>query len=331
MKISVIIPVFNAEKYLRDCLESILIQTLQDFEVIMVDDCSTDSSLNIAEIYLEQFGGRLKIVCLEENTGSGAVPRNIGLDISCGEYIFFMDSDDLLIDTALETLYNFAKEYQADVVYTEQGFICSGELMPQNLTEVSWNPPKFISNEPVFESKNIYKRIEKFLQSGFGWTAWTKFLRRDFLIDNKINFPHMKISEDVIWTFKVVCTAERFLRLPTALYIQREAANSMTRKNRSAEQELIFWISPLINGLECLNEFMNSSAVFKREGVFRLRVLNLFAKIQLDHMKDSIKVLPEDKVYEIVMREFSEAGSTQPALISYLLLMTNLYRNELSK
>ena len=80
IKVSVIIPVFNAEKYLGVCLESILIQTLKDFEVIVVDDCSTDASATIAESYLEKFGGRLKIISLPENTGSGAVPRNIGLE-----------------------------------------------------------------------------------------------------------------------------------------------------------------------------------------------------------------------------------------------------------
>ena len=67
MKVSVIIPVYNAEKYLAVCLESLLIQTFADFEVIVVDDCSTDSSLAIAESYLEKFGGRLKILALEEN------------------------------------------------------------------------------------------------------------------------------------------------------------------------------------------------------------------------------------------------------------------------
>ena len=103
-KVSVIIPMYNAEKYLGVCLESLLIQTCADFEVIVVDDCSTDSSIAIAESYLEKFGDRLKIVELPANTGSGAVPRNVGLEIASGKYVYFVDNDDLLIDTALETL-----------------------------------------------------------------------------------------------------------------------------------------------------------------------------------------------------------------------------------
>ena len=330
-KVSVIVPVFNAEKYLAVCLESLLIQTFTDFEVILVDDCSTDSSMTIAESYLEKFGGRLKILTLEENTGSGAVPRNIGLEFSRGKYIFFMDSDDLLIDNALETLYNFAEEYRADVVYMEKGFQCGAEIVPQNVTEVFWNPPRFTLQEPILETEKISERAEKFLKLAFGSPSWEKFLRRDFLIDNDIKFPSIKISEDIIWTFKVVCTAKRFLRLPQALYIWRSNETSMTRRTRSPEEELIFWMNPLITGLDCLEEFMAEIEFFKLNPTYRFAVLKFFATIQFDFMAEAIKALEPQEVYEIFLREFAAAGSSQPALISYLLTMNNLYRNELSK
>ena len=120
-KVSVIVPVFNAEKFLGACLESVLIQTLEDFEVLVADDCSTDSSRQIAESFLEKFDGRLKIISLEKNFGS-AVPRNEGLRFSRGEYIFFMDADDLIVDNALEELFNAAEKFSADVVYMNRGF-----------------------------------------------------------------------------------------------------------------------------------------------------------------------------------------------------------------
>ena len=90
-KISVIIPLYNAEKYIGDCLESLLVQTFQDFEVIVVDDCSTDNSVAIVQSYAEKFGGRLKIARTKKNSGGGGyVPRNLGLNLSRGEYIFFL-------------------------------------------------------------------------------------------------------------------------------------------------------------------------------------------------------------------------------------------------
>ena len=331
MKVSVIIPMYNAEKYLGVCLESLLIQTFTDFEVIVVDDCSTDASLAIAESFLEKFGGRLKILTLEENTGSGAVPRNVGLEFSQGKYVFFMDNDDLLIDNAIETLYNFSEEYQAEVVYIEKGFQCGAELVPQNLTEVFWNPPKFTTQDPILETKDILARIKKFLKLAFGSPPWEKFLRRDFLIYNDIKFPHMKISDDIIWTFKVVCMAKRFLRLPTPLYVWRSNENSIMHRSRSPEEELIFWMNPLITGLDCLEEFMAGIEFFKLNPAYRFAVLKFFATIQFDFMAEAIKALEPQEVYEIFLREFAAAGNSQPALTAYLLLTTNLYRNELSK
>ncbi|MBR0262196.1 MAG: glycosyltransferase family 2 protein [Selenomonadaceae bacterium] len=120
-KISVIIPLYNAEKYIGDCLESLLVQTFQDFEVIVVDDCSTDNSVAIVQSYAEKFGGRLKIARTKKNSGGGGyVPRNLGLNLSRGEYVIFMDSDDAVTPDALEKLYTTAKKFDADVVGCEK-------------------------------------------------------------------------------------------------------------------------------------------------------------------------------------------------------------------
>ncbi|MBR4151463.1 MAG: glycosyltransferase [Selenomonadaceae bacterium] len=328
MKISVIIPVYNTEKYLAVCLESLLIQTLTDFEVIIVDDCSTDSSLSIAESYLEKFGGRLKIITLEANTGSGAVPRNVGLEYARGEYVYFVDADDLIIDTALETFYNFAEEYKAEVIYPDSLFVCNAEPIPKNITIASWDPSLNVEI-PTFDTNDFSERMKKFLALQYKWPPWAKFLRRDFLIDNNIKFPSMRISEDIFWTFKLVCLAKRFLYIPTPLYVQRSNETSMTRSNRSAEQDLIFWINPLLQGVEHFDEFMNTIDFFYQNPGIRLQVLNLFVNIHFQHMFKAFNELEPQAVYEIFLREFSKAGSTQPALISYLLVTNNLYRNEL--
>jgi len=330
MKVSVIIPVFNAEKFLSVCLESILIQTLQGFEVIIVDDCSTDNSVAIAENYLEKFGGRLKIISLPENTGSGAVPRNIGLEHAQGKYIFFVDDDDLLIDDALETLYNFAEEYQADVVYMEKFFTCDEEIVPKNLTVSVWHEVDLI-DEPILETNDLDKRVEKFLAPKFYWAPWAKFSRRDFLVDNKIFLPQMTIADDVIQTFQIICLAKKILRIPTPLYVWRTNNRSWYRRERSAEQMIKFRTSPLITGLEYLDEFMRGVDFFKKNPVLRLQVLNFFALMQIDNMAAALNELDSTEVYEIFLREFSKAESSQPALISYLLVMNFLYRKELTK
>lgn len=328
VKISVIVPVFNAEKYLSVCLESILIQTLRDFEVIVVDDCSTDNSAAIAENYLEKFGGRLKIISLPENTGSGAIPRNIGLKYAAGKYIFFVDNDDLIIDTALETLYNFAEEYQADVVYMEKFFTCDEEIVPKSLTTSVWHDVDLV-DAPIFESDALNVRIERFLNQKFYWAPWAKLLKRNFLIDNKIFLPQMSIADDVIHTFEIICLAKKILRIPTPLYVWRTNYSSHYRKKRSPEQIIQFRINPLLTGIDFLDNFMSTLDFFKKNPVVRLQILNFFALMQLDNMSEALNSLDSTQIYEIFLREVSKIKNSQPALLSYLLLMNNLYRNEL--
>ena len=327
MKISVIIPVFNAEKYLPVCLESLTIQTFTDYEVIVVDDCSTDNSVAVAESYLERFGGRLKIVTLPENTGNPAIPRNVGLDFSCGEYVYFVDNDDLLIDNALETLYNFAEEYRAEVVYVDQMFTCNEEPIPQSLDRRLLDE-KLTVDAPTLDTDGIAGRVEKILSTYYKWPPWSKFLRRDFLVDNDIKFSRVQIAEDSHWSLKIVCLAKRILRVPTPVYIWRRVESSVTRRKRSPEQELALWLNPLVAALDELDEFLRGLEYFRQNPDVRLRVINFFTGFQLYKMSPALTALKPAEVYEIFLREFSKAGSPQSALIS-CLLVNNLYRNEL--
>ena len=326
MKISVIIPMYNAEKYLGVCLESILIQTLTDFEVIIVDDCSTDNSVEIAGGYAPKFGERLKLFSLSEHTGTPGLPRNVGLEYACGKYIYFVDSDDLIVDNALETLYNCAEEYQAEVVYSDAGFTCGAEPVPDNLQFVSY---KSKGDVPTFETDNLAERIEKFLKFEFEWVTWLKFSRRDFLIDNAINFPAAKTSEDGVWTFKILCTAKKFLRIHEPLYIQRFNKDSITRINRSLEDWVILHTSSLINNVNALADFMTRLEYFKDNPATRLEILDYFISVALGQISLVKNKLDSTALYEIFLREFSKTSS--PALSAYLLLLAKFYRNGLSK
>ena len=323
MKVSVIIPLYNAEKYIGDCLESLFAQTLQYYEVILVDDCSTDNSVALVESYSKKFGGRLKIITLPQNTGNPSVPRNEGLRFSRGEYIFFMDNDDLLLNNALEELYKLAENFRADVVYMEQGFICDEDS--QNVTTVFWTPPEFALNKIVMESGDISKHLDILLSKGYGVTPWTKFIRRDFLIANKITFPHVKISEDVLWTFNVVCRAENFLRIPNKLYIYRSVENSWSRIKRAPADEIKFWLSPLVKGLDYLEEFMTFE-FFEQNPNYRFDVTNFFVKMQVAGMLGALKNLNRYELYKIIHEEFSD--SKYAPLIAYLFVVMNFYRDK---
>ena len=113
-KVSVIIPIYNTEKYLRKCLDSVCNQTLSDIEIICVNDCSTDNSLEILEEYASK-DNRIKLIDFKENKGA-AVARNAGIDEAKGEYIGFVDSDDFIDLDFYEKLYNKAVKSGADCV-----------------------------------------------------------------------------------------------------------------------------------------------------------------------------------------------------------------------
>ena len=325
--VSVIVPMFNAEKYLPVCLESLLIQTFTDFEVIVVDDCSTDQSLTVAESYLERFGGRLKIFSLEENTGSGAVPRNVGLDLSCGKYIYFVDADDLLIDNALETFHAFAENFGADVVYTEAFFTCGKEIVPTELYVAPWNPTLTV-DEPTFESDDFSVRVKKFIDVHVRWTPWTKFVRRDLLVDNNVKFPAMRISEDGVWTFELLCLAKRWLRVPTSLYVYRLHKEEIAVRRFTPQEELKLWLDPLLTGVEQLDKFMRGFEFFKRHPNYGVRVINSWANESFSYMSRSIKELSPSEVYELFRHEFSKTNGSDPSLAAYLLFIAITYRNE---
>ena len=324
MKVSVIVPVFNAEKFLSVCLESLAIQTLQDFEVILVDDCSTDSSAAIAKSFSEKFGGRLKIISLPTNTGGGAIPRNVGIKYARGEYVCFLDSDDLLVDNALEILYTLAEKFHADATYMERGFTCDAEpAVPKNFNYGVWRK-NLTDEEPTLETENLSERVEKFITRQYKWPPCWKFSRRKFLLDNDIKFPDMQTAEDGIFSFKLICLAKNFLFVPPPLYVQRLNVGSVTRTKKTPEQDLTFRAKTLLRGADCLEEFMSRFEFFKRNPNLRLRVLMFFLGVQLEEMKNSLKALTPAEVYEIFSREFSKAGSLQPALISYLFIRPSI-------
>ena len=170
--ISVIIPMFNAEKYIEQCLDSIADQTFEDYEVIVVDDCSTDRSVALTEAFYERkIGGRSQfhLLKLPENSGGASIPRNQALKLARGKYVTFVDSDDLLIDNALEILFNVAEKFQADVVDAEKFFVRRdgfGINTNSGMTVTSWQTAPFV-NKPTLETNDIDERVVAFCQRRF--------------------------------------------------------------------------------------------------------------------------------------------------------------------
>jgi len=208
-KISIIIPVFNCEQYLRECLNCVLAQTLKDIEVICIDDGSTDTTLAILNKYAKR-DARIQVLT-QENTGA-ALARNRGIKIAQGEFLAFIDADDLYpkADT-LEKLYKNAKE---------QGvLICGGSFSEfRTGTKVivsQWDDPNLSGY--TFHSPGIINYSD--YQFDYGWVRF--IYNREFIVRNTLEQPNYRYFEDPPFFVRAMTAAERFYAIPDTTYLYR--------------------------------------------------------------------------------------------------------------
>ena len=217
--ISVIIPVYNVEKYLKQCVDSVLAQTYQNIEIILVDDGSTDSSGHICDEYLN-VDGRIKVIH-KKNAGLSEA-RNHGLDLATGDYVYFLDSDDWIQGETLETLIQMAHESNADIVFFDsQSFEDSekGYQIPQRyIRKHDYSTDKGLT---VFEQVQANKEFHSAVP--------LLFIRRSFLDKSKIRFYPEILYEDMLFTFEALTKAEKVAQCKEAFYQRRYRSCSITQ------------------------------------------------------------------------------------------------------
>lgn len=231
VKLSIIIPVYNIEDYISKCLKSILSQRFQDYEIICVNDGSTDNSLAVLHSFNDK---RMKIID-KKNEGSG-IARNIGLEKAVGEYVFFVDGDDWLEENSLQIILNEADRLKTDILIF--GGLSYYDNKSQNGGYSADKLPKKYLNK-VFSSKDIKKDIFKFPS-----TAWTKLYRRDFLQKNDIKFQEIKVGQDQLPFFHSMILAERIALLPQNLYCyrkNRKGAVTAVKKKKNFSPVYVFY------------------------------------------------------------------------------------------
>ena len=232
VKVSVIVPVYNVEKYLAECLDSLINQTLQDIEIICVDDCSTDNSAQILREYAAR-DGRIKNIFLCKNGGQ-AHARNVAIECANGKYISLVDSDDMLILNALEVLYNIADTNDIDLLRFLPDVIADKEYNKsvqgiQNYYHDS--PENLIGN--VFSGEELFKQLlsaPQLLDS-----ACINFVKTDFLRAHDIYFPEGYIHEDRFFAIKALVLAKKATVINDRLYIYRRRPDSSMTSTASAD------------------------------------------------------------------------------------------------
>lgn len=218
--ISIIIPIYNVEKYLRICLESVINQTYTNFEVIMVDDGSTDNSVCICKEYCNN-DNRFKL--FQKENGGASSARNLGLKNAEGKYIYFLDSDDWLNNNALESLINCATKENADLVFCEA-------LAIDDLTgKESYSN---YSYHRQYETGVSYKIMKEMLaHKEFHVAVWLLLIEKSLIIDNDLFFKEGIIYEDMIFAYQIFCLANNAAHVHEVFYNRRYRENSvMTTK-----------------------------------------------------------------------------------------------------
>lgn len=229
-KVSIIIPVYNVERYIRECIDSVLNQTLKEIEVICINDSSPDNCLEILNEYAQK-DKRVHVIDLKENKGMGNA-RNLGINSAKGKYIMFLDSDDFLEPNAVETAYTKILENDNDfVIFDYNRFVEeTGEKISIK------NPTDSFKN---LENKNSIKLNDcdfHFLSNAF---IWNKIYKLSFIKENDIKFPNKKFFEDLVFKVQIFARSNSFSFVSAPLYNYREKENGATTFNQTEHYESV--------------------------------------------------------------------------------------------
>ena len=245
-KISVVIPVYNVEKYIKECVDSVLGQTYKNIEVILVDDGATDSCPQICDSYARN-DERVKVIHKENGGLSDA--RNFGIDASTGDYIIFIDSDDYWdSDTAVEHIVDIIDKEHKDVVLFFFKYFYEDE---QGGRIVEYN--KNFENITI-NGKSKAEQMTDIIKNHIYLSASvTKAIKRDLFIDNDLYFVKGVLSEDIDWSARLMFYAKSFSLLNESFYIYRQRSTSISQN--IARKNIIYIKNNIIKCIELADKF----------------------------------------------------------------------------
>ncbi|MCM1179173.1 MAG: glycosyltransferase [Clostridium sp.] len=224
--VSIIIPMYNAEKYLRDCMERLLRQTLKSIEIICVNDGSTDKTADILQEYKEK-DDRIRIVN-QANQGAG-IARNNGMTVAEGEYYLFLDADDIFQDRLCEQAYYKAKYDMADIVLFEAFRL---NVQTQEKEEMNWVlRENLLPARCPFSAKDTDSKIFQITTA----CPWSKMFRSEFVKKERLQFQDTKNANDVFFVRSALALAKRITVLKKRLitYRYNDGTNTQSRKNKA--------------------------------------------------------------------------------------------------
>lgn len=232
IEISVIVPVYNAEAYLKECLDSIFSQEFSEFEVICVDNCSTDRSKELLQLYEADYP-EMRIINNSQNRGV-SYSRNVGISNAKGKYLLFVDADDMLKANAFSILFPIAEKQQTDILFFDSSIYAEDIVYRQEWDRINrYSNKKMVLKGPVF-----FKRMIE--DKKYTTVVWGQLIKRDFLIRNQLMFINDLLHEDILFTFMELMIAKRVSTCDKKLYIYRRHSNSLSTTFRPLDAHSVF-------------------------------------------------------------------------------------------
>ena len=217
--VSIIVPIYNVERYLGACIDSVLAQTYGDFELILVDDGSPDNCGSICDTYAQK-DDRIRVI--HKPNGGLSDARNAGLDIAAGKYVYFLDSDDTIATDLLETVVPIMERGADLVAFSMQGFYDDGTVLPPSIRQTG----EFVTDTPE-KRIQFYHRV--LLQGKIGWDAWSRIFVRDKIERCGLRFADNRkiFAEDLYFSLCYCAHAEHIVSIDACLYNYRLRSDSI--------------------------------------------------------------------------------------------------------
>lgn len=281
--VSVIIPIYNVEQYLEPCIKSILTQTYDNLEIILVDDGSTDESLAICDRYRELDN---RIIVIHKSNSGLSDARNAGLNRARGKYILFVDSDDVISTKMVEILLGICEEYDADIGVCTYLKFCDDE----EIVEVTSGKLSECSG------KELIKIIYKDSIPNISFIAVNKLYRHSLFEREGIIFPSGRVYEDMATTYKLLYDAKKVVVIESALYFYRIRSNSIMTttftKKKCIDKETAL--------TECIDFF-----IYNKECELTELSLNAYCKTSfMDYQRIGCNKEGDNKEIKRIAREF---------------------------
>ena len=298
-RVSVIIPVYNVEKYLRECLDSIVNQTLREIEIICVDDGSTDGSPEILREYGEK-DCRITIIS-QENRGISSA-RNHGADIASGEYFYFMDGDDILERDALSRLYQLSEEKSLDVLYFDgKSFFETEELKEIKKNYITYYARKGDYSRVMTGPQMLHEMIA---MDEYRSSLCLQFISSVHYRQENLRFEEGIIGEDNIFTFQCIMPAHRVYHMKEAFFHRRVRGNSVMTSAGKFEQVYGFFAGYLAIERAFRDNQLNQEDAEGLSMLVRMRLRltrKLYHDLEPEYKLCFEALKPEEKTYFLML------------------------------